>query len=384
MEPEPEARLRLLVADDDAAPRDAAQEVLGNDFDLTAAATGDKAWAAVTSDPDLLVVFVDTAMPGLDGFELLERIRADERAAIHELPVIMMTPGDDASARQEALKRGATDFISKPLDPGELSARARAYATPERVRRHAQALSTSQLQDSVTGLGTRAYFDKRLESVLGQCRRQRTPLTVVQIEPIGVSVGMAGERAQSGSRVLREAGQCLAQRMRSHDVLARLGANRFGAICPDCGPSGASRVLGRLLESLRGASFAGDTVHLGAIGGAYIGPGPPGTGVGGVFLAGERALEQARTAGDGAIVIDDEAAIAAGSGNDRVEPALAEAPQTLAEIARMLEAPDGAARFGARLPQLLEACTRVLEAAPTDEAAAYRERVRRLDNGTAD
>ena len=69
--------------------------------------------------PDM--VLVDYMMPGMDGHEVIERIRKMPDAA--NVPIVMITAIDEHDVRQKALKLGATDFIAKPIEPQETKAR---------------------------------------------------------------------------------------------------------------------------------------------------------------------------------------------------------------------------------------------------------------------
>lgn len=69
--------------------------------------------------PDL--VLVDYMMPGLDGHEFVERFRAMPGGK--DIPVVMVTAANDRSVKYRALELGATDFLSKPIDPSEVKAR---------------------------------------------------------------------------------------------------------------------------------------------------------------------------------------------------------------------------------------------------------------------
>ncbi len=71
--------------------------------------------------PDLVIV--DYMMPDLDGIEFIARLR--QIAGCEDLPILMITANDDKEVRYEALQRGATDFLNKPVDRIEFSARVR-------------------------------------------------------------------------------------------------------------------------------------------------------------------------------------------------------------------------------------------------------------------
>jgi len=72
------------------------------------------------NEPDLIIV--DYMMPALDGIGFIERFRAAPGCS--EIPVLMITANDDKEVRYEALQKGATDFLTKPVDTVEFRARA--------------------------------------------------------------------------------------------------------------------------------------------------------------------------------------------------------------------------------------------------------------------
>jgi len=75
--------------------------------------------ACVEDMPDM--VLVDYMMPGMDGHEVVQRLRA--LPAARDVPIVMLTAANERSVRQKALELGATDFIAKPIEPGEVKAR---------------------------------------------------------------------------------------------------------------------------------------------------------------------------------------------------------------------------------------------------------------------
>ena len=78
------------------------------------------AWCSDNA-PDLVIV--DYMMPGLNGLQFIARLRAV--SGREEVPVLMITANDDKDVRYEALEKGATDFLTKPVDRIEFSARVR-------------------------------------------------------------------------------------------------------------------------------------------------------------------------------------------------------------------------------------------------------------------
>src|SRR2546423_5338054 len=102
---------RILIIDDEAAIRDSLRMTLEYEgYDFLAAATGQEGIALVEREsPDL--VLLDVKMPGMDGLEVLDRLRAMNEA----LPVVVISGHGTISTAVEATKKGAFDFIEKPF-----------------------------------------------------------------------------------------------------------------------------------------------------------------------------------------------------------------------------------------------------------------------------
>jgi putative two-component system response regulator len=114
---------RILIVDDEKENRDWIVRVLERKgCQTTTAVNGQSALDAVSADPPDLVL-LDIRMPGLDGFEVTERLKSDPRTSA--IPIIMITAADDRDSRVRGLECGAEDFLVKPVDPDELWVRIR-------------------------------------------------------------------------------------------------------------------------------------------------------------------------------------------------------------------------------------------------------------------
>jgi FixJ family two-component response regulator len=127
----------LYVVDDDQAILDAARALLeGAGYAVEIFASGSEFLEAHTPCGEECVL-VDALMPEMDGFELIERLKA----AGHEFPIIMITGNGDMQMAIRAMRTGAADFIEKPISADELlSAIERALdRTPDAARRETAA-----------------------------------------------------------------------------------------------------------------------------------------------------------------------------------------------------------------------------------------------------
>ncbi len=112
----------ILIVDDDAGMVQALAKALRSLGRLRFATHGLDALNRIAeSVPD--IVLLDAQMPGLSGFEVLERIKAEPSLA--DLPVIMVTSHAEADFEQAGLEKGAADFIAKPIHPLVVQARVR-------------------------------------------------------------------------------------------------------------------------------------------------------------------------------------------------------------------------------------------------------------------
>ena len=134
----------VLVADDNADMRQYVVRLLSEHYRTEAVPDGEAALAAARARmPDL--VLTDAMMPRLDGFGLLQALRADPRT--RDVPVIMVSARAGEESRIEGLKEGADDYIVKPFSAKELLARVAAHLQMARMRREAgEALRASEEQ----------------------------------------------------------------------------------------------------------------------------------------------------------------------------------------------------------------------------------------------
>ena len=125
------APAKVLVVDDHISSRMTAVAFLSVEgYDVIEAENGPEALSRVaTAKPDL--VLLDVMMPGMDGFEVCRRLKGNAQTRL--IPVVFVTALDDRRARLKGIEAGGDDFITKPFDQLELSARAKSLVQQKRL-----------------------------------------------------------------------------------------------------------------------------------------------------------------------------------------------------------------------------------------------------------
>lgn len=123
---EEQARHVLVVEDDGSyrwVLRRLIESAFGDEISVEEAPTGERALERITSGPPLDLVLLDLSLPGANGFEILARLRAEERT--RRVPVIVVTSSQDERDVRRAYELGANSFVSKSDSPEKTLQRLR-------------------------------------------------------------------------------------------------------------------------------------------------------------------------------------------------------------------------------------------------------------------
>lgn len=110
---------RVLIVEDHLDTRQMYAEFLGLEFDVLTAATGEDALDLMRAHPPDVIV-TDLSLPGIDGFELISRVRADD--TLKAIPILSLSGYGGTDHDERALKAGCDRILQKPCMPDALAA----------------------------------------------------------------------------------------------------------------------------------------------------------------------------------------------------------------------------------------------------------------------
>jgi diguanylate cyclase (GGDEF)-like protein len=237
----PVRRTKILLVDDQPLNIQVLYQAFAADHELCMATSGAQALQVCASQhPDLILL--DIEMPGMDGFEVCRRLKAD--VATRDIPVIFVTAHIDDEAQMRGLDLGAVDFISKPINIQIVRARVNIHLT---LKAQADLLRRWAYIDGLTGVHNRRYFDERLSREWDRAVRSNSPLSVLMLDVDFFKRYNDHYGHQAGDDCLRRVANALENGLkRPADLLARYGGEEFVCLLPDTDLSGAQQVADEL------------------------------------------------------------------------------------------------------------------------------------------
>ncbi len=305
----PQTRPTILVVDDERINRNTLAELLRDEGRIILAKDGPSALQRVASEK-ISLILLDACMPDMDGYEVLRRLKADEKTA--NIGVIFVTGQTSEQNEERGLLLGAADYIAKPIRPLLVRARVRNHLKFAQQREDLERLS---LQDGLTGIANRRCFDLALAHACRHTMRSAEPLglAIVDVDHFKSYNDRYGHGA--GDQALRTVAHTLAAALqRPYDLVARYGGEEFALLLP--GTRDFSAVLEQLREKIAALNIAHDasgtapflTVSCGGIVADAVSAQHPGT----LLERSDTALYQAKKEGRNRVVISNAASSQSG------------------------------------------------------------------------
>lgn len=212
---------RILIVDDNKVNRQVLSNILKDSFEILEAESGKEALRILFEDHmDVSAMLLDVIMPEMDGFEVLKQVRSEE--GYQDFPVIIQTENTEDVFEMNALKLGATDFVTKPYKPGSIRTRVQNIVNTRKMLNQVSRLSV----DKLTGLMSLNQF--YIEGRKWLDENKDSEFDVVALDISNFSVINDSKGVEGGDELIKGISEAIKQAQKDIPFFAsRVYADRF-------------------------------------------------------------------------------------------------------------------------------------------------------------
>ncbi len=244
----------ILIVDDDIAIRDSMNEFVEiSGFQSTMAASAEDALAILEKEK-VDVVITDIMLPGMDGLELTDQIKNK-----YDVDVIVMTGYSGDYSYEEAVSKGASDFVFKPVRFEELMLRLRRVLKERRLAQERvhmlEKLKHLSITDGLTNLFNSRHFYNQLKIEIDRTCRYQRPLSLLLLDIDQFKEYNDSHGHLEGDKILVRLGQVIKSCLRKMDSAYRYGGEEFTVILPETEGEEAATVAERIRAAVEGEKF---------------------------------------------------------------------------------------------------------------------------------
>ena len=241
---------RVLIVDDSRIVRATLIKHLKGHYEFREEADGEAGWSALLADETVQIVLTDLSMPKLDGYGLIERIRASDIPRIQRIPVVLISGEEDEASRNKAKQLGASDFITKGIGTSELLTRIASLVKLAKTESELSASRATQVKHPETGMFSATYLLEQTQQVMALAQRhgQAAGLLVVALDGLDKVKAKYGEVVVG--QINQRFGQILTSKVRKEDSLGHLDATSYVVLSPATAEHGCMVFAERLREAV--------------------------------------------------------------------------------------------------------------------------------------
>ncbi|RLP23385.1 PleD family two-component system response regulator [Mesorhizobium sp. YM1C-6-2] len=255
-QPASEAVPRVLLIDERQASGARIAGMLGKTAKVDVVADPHVGFFQAAEEP-YECVLVSTGFAEFDPLRLCSQLRSLDRTRF--VPIILLADEGEEDRILRGLELGVNDYLTRPIDRQELTARLRTQVRRKRYNDHLRASVTQTIEmavtDGLTGLHNRRYLDSHLDTLFERAVARRRPLSLMitdldRFKSINDAYGHDG-----GDEVLREFARRLRKNVRGIDLACRFGGEEFVVVMPDTEGAVAEKVAERVRAEIAGLPF---------------------------------------------------------------------------------------------------------------------------------
>ena len=245
----------ILIIDDDFGIRNSIHEFIGMAGYKSFKTSSAEEALEILKTNTIHVVITDIRLPGMNGLELTDLIKSS-----YDTDVIVITGYVGDYSYEEAINKGASDFVSKPIRFEELLLRLRRVLRERNITKE-RALMLKRLQDlaitdGLTKLYNSRYFYKQLDSEVNRSKRYNHPLSLLFMDIDHFKHYNDNYGHLEGDKVLAGVGKVIKSCLRKMDTAYRYGGEEFTVILPETSRAKVMTVAKRIKDAMENEKFS--------------------------------------------------------------------------------------------------------------------------------
>jgi diguanylate cyclase (GGDEF)-like protein len=287
---------RILIVDDDISTAKYTEAILRGAGMIAEIVTNPMLMLEKLDDFGPELILMDLYMPECNGQELAIVVRQQE--SFSTIPIVFLSGEIDIDKQLLAMRSGGDDFLTKPIKPQHLISSVRS-----RVKRF-RLLRSRMVRDSMTGLLNHTTTHEFLENEVARANRDNTTLCVAALDIDHFKAVNDIHGHGVGDLVIKSFSRLLKQRLRSNDIIGRMGGEEFAAVLAGTSLAQAEDIFNAIRQTFSDIEHSsGDkkfsvTISCGIA--QYPNHGTPA----GLLEAADKALYEAKNSGRNRVVID--------------------------------------------------------------------------------
>jgi len=250
-------KYKIMVVDDESSNLAILNKILSPMYTVIALKSGEAALKQIESDPKPDLIMLDVILPGLDGFEVLDKLRQNPEAK--DIPVIIISGLSGENDEEKGLFLGAVDYITKPFKAAVVLARVNTHI---RILNQLRTIENLGLIDPLTEISNRRSFDARLDLEWRRCMREQKPISFVMLDVDRFKLYNDTYGHPQGDLLLKAVADIFeSAARRPSDLAARLGGEEFGILLSDTSTENACAIAERIrleVEALQLPTISGE------------------------------------------------------------------------------------------------------------------------------
>ena len=240
---------KILIVDDNDSVRGSMHKFIEMSGYNSATASSTEEAVELVKTGDYHVIITDIIMPGMDGLGLTELVKKD-----YDIDVIVITGYSDAYSYEDAINKGASDLIFKPVNLEELLLRLKRVLRERQLRqertRMLESLQKLAITDGLTQLYNSRHFYNQLEMEVDRSKRYNHLLALLLVDIDHFKEYNDTYGHLQGDKALVRIGQTIKRCLRTIDSAYRYGGEEFTIILPETGGEEAGTVAYRIKDAV--------------------------------------------------------------------------------------------------------------------------------------